>query len=184
MTAQDLIEKLRRYPVPTMCGVIVVACLLAYYFRSDLTTELEDQQNDVMRQVAQVDFNIGAGANLDDHLAQMRSKSAELEGRIIKQSELANNLKYFYQFESATGVSMADLRQLMATVIKGEKPLYIGVPYSLNLSGTFPQIVSYLNELESGEHFYRLKTFSLSRGRESTHNTVNLVVNLELAGWP
>jgi Tfp pilus assembly protein PilO len=183
MTAADLIERLRRYPIPTISAAVVLACFLAYYFRMDLLTDLEDQRNEVLNQRDQVDLNLVAGATLAEHAAEMRARFGELGARIVQPSELADNMNYFYQLESNTGVSLIDLRQNVVA----EKPVarnrLAGVGYTISLSGQFPQVIGYLDELENGSRFFRLRDFSLQRGRETTQASVALTLNLELLGW-
>lgn len=186
MKLQDLIEKFKRFPVPSICGGIILVCFLAFYLRMELISDLEIRQDEASRQANQVDTNIVAGASLEDHVAQMRAKVGELNERVVRPLELATNHKYFYSIESETGVRLADLRQNPpAPPAKGTvKPTFIGVGYNVVLSGTFAQAVAYLSELENGPRLYHLKSFDLQRGREANQPTVTLALNLELLGLP
>lgn len=190
MTLQDLIEKLRRFPVPTTCGVIVFVCFFAFYLRMNLLTELEIENDDVQRQLQQVEQNVTHGKTLSEHITQMKEKVDELESRVIKPAELANNLKYFYELEATTHVAIGDLRQTVAAPVKGApKTILTGIDYSVLITGQFHQVVSYLNELEHGRFFYRLESINLQRGRAegtaaSVMTPVSVSLNLELLGWP
>lgn len=185
MTFQDITEKLKRFPIPSICGGIILVCFLSFYLRMNLITDLEIRQDEASRESNQVDMNIVAGASLDAHVAQMRTKLAELNERIVSPSELANNLKYFYSFESQTGVALADLRQNPPTPPgRGAKPIFSPVGYNVVLSGTFAQAVAYFSELENGPRLYHLKSFTLQRGHEGKQNSVTLALNLDLLGRP
>lgn len=196
MTLQDLVEKLRRFPVPTSCGAIVLVCFFAFYLRMSLISDLEIENDDIQRQAQQVDQNVTHGRTLDAHNVEMDKKLGEFDARIIKSAELANNLKYFYEIEASTSVSIADLRQSVTTPAKGApKTLLMGIDYAVLVTGRFEQVVSYLNELEHGKHFYRLESFNLQRGRQDTAapsgatgpitaGPVAMSLNLELLGWP
>jgi Tfp pilus assembly protein PilO len=192
MTLQDLVEKLRRFPVPTTCGAIVLVCFFAFYLRMDLITDLDIENDDVQRQVQQVEQNLTHGRTLEKHIAEMDAKVAEFNLRVIKPAELANNLKYFYEIEATTRVSIADLRQNVNTPAKGaSKTILANVDYSVLVTGRFDQVLSYLNELEHGRHFYRLDGFNLQRGRQegapsdpTGPGPVTMSLNLQLLGWP
>jgi hypothetical protein len=192
MTLQDLVEKLRRYPVPTSCGAIVLVCFFAFYLRMSLITDLEIENDNVQRQVQQVDQNLSNGRTLEKHILEMEAKVKEFDARVIKPAELANNLKYFYEIEASTHVSIADLRQSAAPPAKGaSKSILIGVDYSVLVTGRFDQVLSYLNELEHGRHFFRLESFNLQRGGEQNRTAdakgpgaVTMSLNLQLLGWP
>lgn len=184
MNLNDLIEKLKRYPVPVVSGAMLIGCFLAFYFRMDMISALELRQEEANSQANQVADNAVAGTSLDDHVESMRVLSAELDRRVVRQSELAVNLKYFYGFEAETGVSLSDLRQNVAAAKGPGQTVYSGVGYNLILSGSFDQIIAYFDELENGERFYRLNNFNLQRGREAGQSSIMLALNLELLGLP
>ncbi len=183
MTSADLVEKIRRYPVPTFSGLVVFICLFAYYFRSDILTVLDARQNEVLGQRDLIDLNLVAGSTLREHMQEMRAKFAELESRVVQPAELAQNMNYFYQLESNTGVSLVELKQNAPSDKPVPKNQLGGVAYTISLSGTFPQVIGYFNELETGTRFYRLRSFNLQRGRETSQSSVSLTLNLELLGW-
>ena len=183
MTAADLVEKFRRFPIPTISAVIVVVCAVTYYLRIDLVSDLEAKRDEAMDQRFQVDLNRVAGATLKDHAEEMRAKLVALEERVVQPSDLANNMNYFYQLESNTGVSLGDIRQNVNLDKPAPKTQLGGVGYSLSLSGVFSQVVAYLNELENGSRYYRFRSFSVQRGRDSNQSSVALNLNFELLGW-
>lgn len=192
MTLQDLVEKLRRFPVPTSCAAIVIVCFFAFYLRMSLITDLEIENDDVQRQAQQFDQNQTHGRTLEKHIADMEAKVAEFNTRVIKPAELANNLKYFYEIEASTRVSIADLRQSVTAPGKSAaKTVVLGIDYSVLVTGRFDQALSYLNELEHGRHFFRLESFNMQRGRQEAPTegpagpgAVTMSLNLQLLGWP
>ncbi len=182
MTFADLIDKLRRHPLPASCGFVLLLSFFVFYFRMDVIAGLESRHEEVSRQAAQMDANVVAGGNLDEHVARMRGMLATLEERLVRSSELAVNLKYFYQVEAETGVTLADLRQVAAAAKAPEKGSYQSVGYSVVLTGGFPQIVAYFDELESGPRVYRISNFNLQKSRELSQSSLTLALNLELLG--
>ena len=56
------------------------------------------------------------------------------------------------------------------------------------MEGSFRQILGFLGRLESGQHFYRLVSASVSRqgalNPSATGSTINLALNIELLGKP
>ena len=183
MTGEDIKEKFRRYPIPTISGAIVLLCCLAYYFRIDLISDLDARQSDVAEQRILVDLNLVAGGNLAEHMVDMRARFAALEERVVQPYDLANNMNYFYQLESNTGVGLGELKQNASSDKPAPKNALGGVGYALTMSGSFAQIVAAFNELENGSRFYHLRNFNLERGREVNSAVIQLALNLELLGW-
>lgn len=196
MTLQALIEKIKRYPLPTLCGLIVLICAVYFNFRVEMLTELQIQRDEAIRQAGQMDENLVASASRDqsiagnaslaENLQKMKEHLEKLEDRIVRSSELEVNYGYFYRLESETGVSLADLSQSgpVAPAKGVAKTAFVPVGYNLIISGRFSRIIAYLDELENGERFYRLKSFNLQRGREVDQTAVTIALNLELLGQP
>lgn len=189
MTTQDLTEKIQRYPVPTSCAVIVIVCFFAFYLRMNLLTDLEIENDDVQRQMQQVEQNITHGKTLANDIAQMKAKTAELDARIIRPAELATNLKYFYEIEANTHVTIVDLRQSIPAPAKGAAKTILGaVDYSVLVNGRFDQAISYLNELEHGRHIFRIDSLNLQRGSSDraapSATPLSMSLNLQLLAWP
>lgn len=183
MTTADLIEKFRRFPIPSIAAAVVLACFLANYFRVDLLSDLEAELNDVRDQREQIDMNLVVGSTLEEHAVEMRARVAELDARVVQPAELAQNMNYFYQLESATGVGLSDLKQNVLAEKPVPKNQLGGISYTISLSGQFPQVIGYFNELERGSRFFRLKNFNLQRGRETTQASVSVTLDFELLGW-
>ena len=185
MSFQDIIEKLKRFPIPTISGAVLLVCMVGFYFRNGILSDLESRLDEVSRQTIQVDTNLVTGATLEENLQQMRGLTVKLEERIIRPAELPTNKAYFYQLEAETGVSVADLQQSQpAPLPSGSTRAFVAVPYAITLSGTFPQMIAYFDELEKGRHFCRVRNFNVQRGRDAAQSVVTLAINLELLGWP
>ncbi|BET66382.1 hypothetical protein ASA1KI_13000 [Opitutales bacterium ASA1] len=184
MTTEDLLEKVKRYPVQFVCAAIVLACSLTFYFRMDLISEREAAFEDASSKAGRVDSNLSAGASLPDHLESMKTFVARLDTRLVRPAELAENLKYFYRIESETGVSIGDLRQSAPAGKRPEGEVFAPVVYDVMLSGGFAQVVGFLSEIENGERFARVKSFNMQRGRDLGQPSVALALNLELLGTP
>jgi hypothetical protein len=118
---------------------------------------------------------------------------------LVHAGELAVNLRHFYELEAATGVKLVDLRQVDTGNVrireKAEGPKNLGalqpVNFAVAIMGTYPQLIEFLQRLEGGDRFCRVRgaSFSpavadgigLTLGRPET---LNLVLDLELLGTP
>lgn len=185
ITVATLQEKVRRFPIPVISGLIVLGCFMNHYLRGNLIAELEAQRDQAGREAMQIDENIVAGTKLDVHVEEIQAMARHLDERIVQQAELATNLNYFYGLEAATGVNLSDLRQGSPIPVKDvEKAPYTGVSYYVLLSGAFAQVVGYFDELENGSRIYQLNSFNLQQGRDAKQEQVTLSLNLQLLGWP
>ena len=62
-----------------------------------------------------------------------------------------------------------------------KSPLYRRVPYTLRITGTYPQVASFLLALETGPRLVKISGFSYARA-DSAGSAMTLDLALELLG--
>src|SRR4051812_1723880 len=183
MTSAELVATFKKHPVGFACGAVCVVCAALLYVRS---SKIDDSQAEYEAKSAEKDkilANVRYAEKLPEQVAQIQALTKELEGRLVRSGQLAVNLQYFYKLEAENEVKLIDVRQ--NNPIKGSKVLYVGIPYSVGVQGSYKQVVAFLQRLESGPHFCRFTVMSFSKAggtaadaRSAASMTVNL--NLEL----
>lgn len=105
---------------------------------------------------------LAAGPALRESLAQVRATTARIQENLMAEPNLADNLWYFYNFETTNRVRLSNLQQLFTA---GGDPAsgYKLIPYSLRVTGTFPQVMGFLQALETGPKLAQIRAFSLDR---------------------
>jgi hypothetical protein len=186
MTTQDLIEKIKAYPLPSAAGLVALVILLALYFRMDAMGEVEARLAQVTAESDSVSRNLRYGAGLDGDLARMQAYTNEFDSRLVRPAEMAKNLQHFYALENLSGVVFSDARQLsVPEPKKGEKPLFVPVGYSVTFSGDFVNVVKFLEQLETSPLLYRIRSFDLQRARNQRESgALVMSMNLEAIGTP
>jgi hypothetical protein len=191
LSSKDVAAFLKRYPIAIGCGVLSVILLAGSYVRSDRTVELVKQSKEGEEQGKKILKDIRDGANLAEQYETLAGHTKELESRLVHSSERARNQQYFYRIESEIGVREISLQPGGARSTgpqKGAKSLYAGIGYTISVQGDYRQILGFLGRMESGPHFYRLVTGSVSRagqrGSGGTAALITLTLNLELLGLP
>jgi Tfp pilus assembly protein PilO len=184
MTANDLTILIKKQPLGFGCGLV---CLLAagwLYFRGG---ELEKRQGEYeakSAEAARLVSNVAASKNLPEQVAEIQVLTKELESRVVKAGQLAVNLQYFYKLEAETEVKLLDVRQ--NPIPRNTKTLYLGIPYNVNIQGSFKQVMAFVQRLEKGRHFCRINTANFIKlgaaGDGSTGMTLSLT--LDLLGQP
>lgn len=186
MTNQELIEKVRKYPVLFACGALILALAIALYLRGGNLAEVQAEYDAKAAEGEAILANVTNGANLDNHLKQISEASSSLESRLVRVTDLAKNLQYFYRIEAETGVKVLDLRQLglEGAEARAPNPLYSPVIYTVSVQGSFPEILMFLSRLETGSHFFRLRSLNCLRAPQGEAGTLVLNLNLTLLGFP
>lgn len=184
ITAQTLSDGFKKHPFAFVAGFLAVALGVISFNRSASAGESEEALDVLTRQGTQILNNLTASTLLDDQLAELQSIIADIDKRLIRPSELALNLQYFYQLEAETGTLLVDLRPLnLPPVVTGPNaPAYIHVPFSVGVQGRFEQLVKFLRMLERGPHFVRITGVNLAPTHAINAEVLTMMLTLQLLG--
>ncbi|HUL52155.1 MAG TPA: hypothetical protein VLT83_01975 [Opitutaceae bacterium] len=182
---------MKKHPVAIVGGALCVLLLAGIYLRSSKASEMAATLKQKEEEGQRILDNIRSGANLAEQYETLATATKELEARLVRGPERARNQQYFYRLESETGVKEISLQPvtpppLSAAQQRLAKALYAGVGYTVSVQGDYRQILDFVGRLESGPHFYRMVSASVSRpgqrGTADATNAINLTLNLELLG--
>lgn len=185
MTGAELNTFIKKHPLSVGCVVVALVCGgLLYYRSSDIATS---QQNFEAKraEAGKVTSNVRNAAGLPEQVKDIEDQRKELETRLIKVSQLAVNLQYFYKLEAETSVKLSDVRQNAVPRTNPGNARYVAVPFSVSVQGTFAQLVTFLNGLQNGRHFCRINSASFSKSGgtgDDGSSSMTLSLNLDLLG--
>jgi Tfp pilus assembly protein PilO len=184
MTSADLVALLKKHPIGFGCALLGIACGAVLYLRSGNLAASQAELEAKSAEVAKMTANIRNSSNLPDQVAEIQALTKEFEGRLLKASQLAVNLQYFYKLETENEVKLIDVRQ--GSLPKNAKTIYQGVPFIVSVQGTYVQVMNFLNRLQNGRHFCRINTtnFTKTAVAGTSGSLVNLSITLDLLGQP
>jgi hypothetical protein len=191
ITTKNLVAFLKKHPVAIGCGVVSVLLLAGVYFRGSKAGELAVLVKQKEEEGQRILDTIRGGANLPEQFETLAAATKELEARLVRGTERARNQQYFYRIESETGVKEVSLQPITPAALtpaqqRQPKTLYAGIGYTVSVQGSYRQILDFVGRLESGSHFYRMVSGSVSRpgqrGATDATNTLTLTLSLELLG--
>ena len=186
MTFADIIAGIKKQPIGVACGAICLLCAGWLYYRSDEIDKRQAEFKTTSDKAAVIKSNVGFAKNLPEQVAELQVSTKELEGRLVRAGQLAVNLQYFYKLEAENEVKLLDVRQ--NPLPKGAKGSYVGVPYNVNIQGTYKQVMAFLERLEKGRPFCRINsatfTKSVLSSGEGASTGMTLALSLELLGLP
>lgn len=179
---QTLRPTLKRYFFSTVCtGLSVLLLIIAVVLWLDqrnLTQRLQTRT----AQGEAVLAALAIGPTLRESLTSVRATVARINNHLVHEPNLAENLWYFYNLEESTRVRLRDLNQLTSQPVSSGAT-YKLVPYTLRVTGSFPQIISFLQSLEAGPKLANIRSFSLNR-LDSEGVNIALQVDVALLAKP
>ena len=186
MSGTDIIAVIKKNPIGVTCAVISLLCGITLYLGADSIEENRLKVEEITKQSQAMLTNVrnAAGVSLFQQAELMQRASKQLDDRLVKASQLATNLQYFYRLESDTGVKLNDVRP--SQVGRAAGGTFIGIPYTVTFQGTFKQVMEFLQRVESGKHFSKFISVSLNKaaGTESNAAMLSVSMNIELLGTP
>ena len=188
---EELLTGVKKNPLIVGCVAVALLIGVGMYLRGGLVEEIGAELEEKSRKGQRMTNNLKFSVRLDEQLAQMTASREKMESRLVDSGQLAENLRYFYALESSTETKLTDLRQL--TDATSAKP----IAYAVALTGDYEQVLSFLQELETGKHFSRIISASMlpsagGSGRYASAeprsnrrlDMLTLTLSLELLGQP
>ena len=180
---QQLLSLARRYPLATISLTLFVLLGAGDYFlwrRWKLQAEAYErtrQEGEAML------LSLNGQARILTQTTTIEEALAYIGRNLAAESDLAGNLDYFYQIEKNARIRLGNLSQLSSQP-GGENEAYRAIPFSLRLSGAYPQILAYVHELETGPRLLRVKSYRFAQADPTAVESLSLDLTIELLGRP
>jgi Tfp pilus assembly protein PilO len=101
-------------------------------------------------------------ARIEADRAALREALDFIEANLVDEEGMEANLGYFYRLERLTRVRLARIDQLAPSLPEPGSP-YKAVPVTLQISGSYRSIMSFLRELETGPRLLRVRNYRFER---------------------
>jgi len=177
---QRLLALLRRYPLVTVCFVLVALFGTASYFLWTHQQELTADHENIRRDGEDVLLSLSGLPRVTAEYNAVKEAVDFIQANLIKEGELAENLGYFYQLETASRARLTQLSQLSSQPAAADAP-FIAIPFSIRATGSYRQVMRFLHELESGPRLCRITSYGLSGDGDER---VQLDLSIEMLGRP
>lgn len=185
MTNEELFGFIKKNPVSVGCGLLSIALGAGIYLRSG---EVPAAEAELAQRTAEADrysANIKNAAQLKEQHEALVTAAKEIDSRLVRASQLGVNNQYFFKLENETGTKLVDFRQGGLMAVKGGKPNFNPVAFTVAVQGELPQLMHFLHLLESGAHYCRVQSATcLPAGGTGAKRLLTLTLNLELLGLP
>ncbi len=188
MNTQELIAKIKQYPI-VVGGVILSLILVgAYFTRSGGASALDAKINDMENQLKRFTVNFENSTNLEPQLEEMKTLSAELNERTMDGLQRGLNLDYFYQFERDSNLRIINVAQQEGADTTGEtvgKPKlerFDSIGFIVTAEGKYEDLLSFLYELQHDQYFVRIDSFSAQMASDALQDNIRVELRLEILG--
>ena len=181
---QQLLDLARRSPLAVISIILILVVGTGDYFylykqRNDLAEHYDRTRQDGETML----LSLNGQPRITAQAATIEEALAYINKNLAVESDLAGNLDYFYQIEKSTKVHLVSLSQLSSQPTT-EDEAYHSIPFSLRLSGAYPQILEYLHQLETGPRLVRVKNYRFAQTDSAAVDGLSLDLTVEVLGRP
>lgn len=175
-----LMEFVRRWPYSVVCAVLTLGlgagAIYLHLEIRNLETSLRSKSEEGEAMLAKL---VG-GSTLRQELNDIRMITRRMEENLVVETNLAENLWYFYKLEEQTKAQLPELHQV-SSPSSDKSPQFRRVPYGLRVIGTYEQVAGFVLALETGPRLVKITTFAISR-TDPSGASVSMDLNVELLG--
>lgn len=166
----------RRHPYAAGCLAATLVLAVAVWFLRGKVAELETVHRERAKEGEAMLALLVGGSTQRQELTLVRDTVRRIEDNLLVESNLTENLWYFYKLEEQTRAKLPGLHQLNSP--PGDRsPLFKRIPYTLRVSGTYEQVSAFLLALETGPRLVAVTDFSFT-SRDSTNLALDLSIEL------
>jgi hypothetical protein len=169
-------------PGVALGGLVLLLGAISFW-RSDALAVAEKQLAQKQVLANRLGRNVKQAAQLPAQTAALSAARQALDARILRGGEIGPHAEFFYRLEREAGVKLTELRpQPALPPPKGAAPRVIPVPFTLSVQGSWPQLLEFLELLESDDRYVRVQTMSIVANPANRQEALSTTLAVELAG--
>lgn len=185
MNLAGMVESLRSNLPGVALGGLVLLLGAASFWRSDALEAVEKQLAAKQVLANRLGRNVKQASQLPEQAAALTAARQAVEARILRGGEIGPHSEFFYRLEREAGVKLTELRpQPAPPPPKGAAPRVVPVPFSVSLQGSWPQLLAFLELLETDDRYVRVQTMSVVANPANRQEALSATVAVELLGRP
>jgi Tfp pilus assembly protein PilO len=115
-------------------------------------------------------------------LATLTEAEDVIDRNLVSEQSMEVNLGYFYRLEKLSRVRLVRIDQLEAPPADPDNPFKL-VPVSLQVSGSYRNLLGFMRELETGPRILRTRSYRLER-TDPNGTELALFLSVELLARP
>jgi Tfp pilus assembly protein PilO len=159
---QLFLEFTRHNPVIVLSLAVILLMGSASYFLWQRQHNLTVDHETLRRNGEDMMQSLTGSARIAAEMAAVTEAMDFLDANLINEGDLAENLGYFYQIESAARIRFSQVNQLSSQPQPADSQ-FKAVPFTLRATGTYRQIIRLLHELETGPRQLRIRTYTFTQ---------------------
>lgn len=168
MKSEEIIAKLKQYPIALGGAVVSLLLVVVLYFTSGTIDTLNQQYEQLESRIETIKSNERNSFGLSEQVETAQTILEEINSRLMIDEAKAEHYAYFLGLAEASDVNIQDPRY-DAFYNPGEKGVKIStsefaqIGYALQINGLYKNVFDFLYRLRTGQHFVTTRSLSLTK---------------------
>jgi len=180
MNSEQLLAKLKQYPLAVGCVLVIIVMLVLSFLRGDRISALQAEADQLQAQDEVIDANAKNAHELPKNLETLQEIAENIDSRVIDPEANTDNYRYFLGMAEAANVQLVDPSTGKVSQPKDMK-VYPLVNIPLQVTGEFKNVLKFVYLLRTGNYIIRIDRMLLTP-REGGGNVYRVSLNLETTG--
>lgn len=178
--ATGLLGLMRRYLFGAVCTITSLVLVAAIWVLWQDVHSLEALNRERTQEGQAMLSTLVSGPLVRQELARAQEIVQRIETNLVTESRMEENYGYFYRIQAQAKAEVPFLRQ-SSSELTNDGAEYKVIPFNVQATGTYEQVATFLQALETGPKLSLIKSFSFRR-REAGADNLTLTVEVKLLG--
>lgn len=169
MKASVITDKLKEYPLAVICVVVIAVCVVVIFLRGGVAAELSAKEAKLDSRIQTINKNVENAKDLEQDTEDLATIVDKVHSLLFERYERAININFFYEFEEKADVVISNISQLPQSdpIYSDGGPrqleLHSTLVFNLTMSGSFPDVLGLLYEINRADPVIRVADFQVNR---------------------
>lgn len=181
-------KKIQQYPILFVCVLVLILSLALLFMRGPKIKVYDDELANLQREWQNIQKNIERSSSLAEQTSTLEAGEAALRERLMDADQVASNYEFIYSLERASGTVLGQFVQGVPTdgskVPTGTEAYknFRVVPFDIPLTGTLPQILTFVDMLNTESFVVRVDSMNITLPgtTTSTPDSLNARIRFEV----
>lgn len=169
---------IRQHPLVSAGLFIAVVAGVADYSLWDHRAEVMRQHEDRRTRGQAMLAALTDRARINQDLELLADAQDTIDRNLVVEDNMEVNIGYFYRLEKLNRVRLVRVDQMGSSAAEADSP-FKAVPVSLQVGGSYRNLLAFVRDLETGPRILRIRSFRLERA-DAAGNELSLVLTVEL----
>lgn len=172
----------RTHPVISLTILLAAVVGGANFPLWEKRQEITREHDEVRRRGQAMLVALTDRTRIERDVALLAEAGEVIDHNLVSEENMEVNLGYFYRLEKLTRVQLGRIDQL-GSIPPETGSAFRTVPISLQLSGSYRNLLAFVRELENGPRILRLRNYRVERA-DSSGNELSMNLMVELLAKP